>query len=59
MPIIEPEFLEMTRDLDLDAFWEENARCLAFTRDKPRCGVEFSPDDHWIFEFMSVPSTLR
>jgi uroporphyrinogen decarboxylase len=59
MPIIEPEFLELTRDLDLDAFWEENERCGAFTRDKPRCAVSFSPDDHWIFEFMQVPSTVR
>lgn len=58
MPIIQPEFLEITRDLDLEAFWEENTQCLTFTRDKPRCGVEFSPDDHWLFEFMSVPSTI-
>ncbi len=59
MPIIEPEFLELTRDLDLDAFWAENARCTAFTTHKPRCPVSFAPDDHWIFEFMGVPSTVR
>jgi len=59
MPIIEPEFIELTKDLDLAAFWEENARCQPFTTDKPRCALSFSPDDHWIFEFMNVPSTLR
>jgi uroporphyrinogen decarboxylase len=59
MPIIEPDFLELTRDLDLDAFWAENDRCMAFTTAKPRCPVSFSPDDHWIFEFMAVPSTVR
>lgn len=59
MPIIEPEFMELTRDLDLEAFWAENDRCTAFTTTKPRCPVSFSPDDHWIFEFMAVPSTVR
>jgi uroporphyrinogen decarboxylase len=59
MPILEDEFLELTRGLDLEAFWAENARCLAFTTDKPRCQVDFAPDDHWLFEFMGVPSTLR
>jgi len=59
MPIIEQEFMELTQSLDVDAFWEENARCHAFTTDKPRCALGFSPDDHWIFEFMDVPSTLR
>ncbi|HOU13221.1 MAG TPA: uroporphyrinogen decarboxylase family protein [Anaerolineae bacterium] len=59
MPIIEPEFMELTQDLDVAAFWEENARCQRFTTDKPRCALSFSPDDHWIFEFENVPSTLR
>ena len=59
MPIIESEFLELTRDLDLEAFWAENSRCMAFTTAKPRCPVSFSPDDHWIFEFVAVPSTVR
>jgi len=59
MPIIEPEFMELTQDLNLEHFWEENTRCLDFTTNKPRCAVEFSPDDHWIFEFMCIPSTLR
>jgi len=58
MPIIEPEFLELTKNLDVAAFWEENERCQEFTTDKPRCAASFSPDDHWVFEFMAVPSTL-
>ncbi len=59
MPIIEPEFLELTRRLDINAWWTENAACGGLTTDKPRCSASFSPDDHWIFEFMAVPSTLR
>lgn len=59
MPIIEPEFIERTKHLDPDRFWEENARCQGFLSDKPRCALHFSPDDHWLFEFMDVPSTLR
>ncbi len=59
MAIIEPEFMALTEDLDVAAFWEEDARCQDFTRAKPRCALAFSPDDHWIFEFMAVPSTLR
>jgi hypothetical protein len=59
MAIIENEFMELTQDLDLEAFWAENALCRAFATDKPRCFLSFSPDDHWIFEFMDVPSTLR
>lgn len=57
--IIEPEFMELTPNLDLDAFWEENERSLEFSTKKPRCAASFSPDDHWLFEFISVPSTLR
>ncbi|MBN1690122.1 MAG: hypothetical protein JW901_03780, partial [Dehalococcoidia bacterium] len=57
--ILETEFMELTADLDVAAFWEENAQCQRFTTDKPRCALSFSPDDHWIFEFMDVPSTLR
>ncbi len=59
MPILEQEFLELTRNLDVDAFWAENGACFDFTPDKPRCPASFSPDDHWIFEFMDVPSTVR
>ena len=59
MAIIEQEFLELTKNLDVAAFWAENEACQPFTTHKPRCSVSFSPDDHWIFEFMQVPSTLR
>ena len=59
MAIIEPEFMELTNQLDVQAFWEENCLCEAFTTDKPRCAAAFAPDDHWLFEFMDIPSTLR
>jgi uroporphyrinogen decarboxylase len=59
VPIIEPEFMELTRGLDLHTFWAENEQCQDFTTHKPRCALSFAPDDHWIFEFMQVPSTLR
>jgi uroporphyrinogen decarboxylase len=59
MAIIEVEFIERTRDLHVEAFWQENALCEDFTVNKPRCSLSFSPDDHWIFEFEDVPSTLR
>ena len=59
MPIIEKEFMELTEGFDAKAFWEENERCGGFTTDKPRCSLGFSPDDHWLFEFLSVPSTMR
>ncbi len=49
----------MARDLDPAAFWEENALCGGFTEDKPRCALQFSPDDHWLFEFLEVDSTVR
>ena len=57
--ILNPEFLALTRDLDPQAFWEENGRCERFSPDKPRCSMSFSPDDHWLFEALEVPSTLR
>lgn len=59
MAIIEQKFMDLTRDLDVEAFWDENAACRVFATDKPRCALSFSPDDHWIFEFAHVPSTLR
>jgi uroporphyrinogen decarboxylase len=59
MPIIESEFMDLTADLEVSSFWAENDRCFPYTVAKPRCAVTFSPDDHWLFEFMSVPSTLR
>ena len=59
MPIIEAEFMERTTRLDVQEFWAENAGCEAFTTNKPRCALSFSPDDHWLFEFTHAPSTLR
>lgn len=59
VPLIEPEFLEITRGLNLAGFWQENDRCQQFTKAKPRCPVHLSPDDHWLFGFVGVPSTLR
>jgi len=59
VPIIEAEFMERTTRLDVQEFWAENAGCEAFTTNKPRCALSFSPDDHWLFEFTHAPSTLR
>ncbi|MCL4833948.1 MAG: hypothetical protein KJZ86_16010 [Caldilineaceae bacterium] len=59
MPIIEQDFLELTRSLDAQAFWAENELCQTFTTAKPRCSLSFSPDDHWIFEFAPASSTIR
>ncbi len=59
MPIYDPEFLALTASLDVEAFWEENSACTEFTPNKPRCSLSFSPDDHWLFTFLNVPSTLR
>jgi len=58
MAIIEQEFMELTPGLDVEAFWAENDQCWGKTTDKPRCALEFSPDDHWLFEFLDVESTL-
>jgi len=59
MPIIEQDFLDLTQSLDVAAFWAENDLCHSFTTAKPRCAASFSPDDHWLFEFLQVPSTVR
>jgi len=59
MPLFDPEFLKLTRGLDVEAFWAENARCFAFSPLKPRCPLSFAPDDHWLFSFLGLPSTLR
>jgi len=56
---MDPEFMELTKGLDVEAFWAEDARCGAPTEDKPRCQLAFSPDDHWLFEFLGVGSTVR
>ncbi len=68
--MLDPEFDDLTARLDLRAFWEENDRCLPLTTHAPgtpqtpadglsRCALTFSPDDHWLFEFLDVPSTVR
>jgi uroporphyrinogen decarboxylase len=59
MPLLDPEILELTTHLDLEAFWSENEMCQAFTTYKPRCSLSLSPDDHWLFEFLGVDSTLH
>lgn len=59
MSIIEAEFMELTSHLDVQQFWEENRSCQGFNPSKPRCALSFSPDDHWLFEFMQIPSTPR
>jgi uroporphyrinogen decarboxylase len=56
---LSPEFLALTPNLDLPAFWAENEACFEFTPHKPRCALTFSPDDHWLFEFIPPESTLR
>jgi uroporphyrinogen decarboxylase len=56
---IDHEILALTLNLDVDRFWEENDLCQNFTTQKPRCALSFSPDDHWLFEFLQVSSTLR
>ncbi|MGE5559173.1 MAG: uroporphyrinogen decarboxylase family protein [Bacillota bacterium] len=50
----------MVFDLDVQAFWRENEKCFkSFSTDKPRVPVSFWLDDHFLFEEMKVPSTLR
>ncbi len=58
MPLPDLEIIERTRSLDIDAFWQENERCQEFTTAKPRCPLSLSPDDHWLFEFLHVTSTI-
>jgi uroporphyrinogen decarboxylase len=68
--MLDLEFTELTSRLDLPAFWAENEHCLEFDTpasvtlqtpaiNKPRCALTFSPDDHWLFELLNVPSTVR
>lgn len=59
MALLDPEFLELTTGLDVDAFWKENEAYEAFTTEKPRAALSFSPDDHWLFEFLGADSTVR
>jgi uroporphyrinogen decarboxylase len=55
----EKEFLDLSCDLDVEAFWRENDLCNRPGIDKPRCALQFAPDDHWLFGFLEVESTLR
>ena len=48
MPIIEQEFMELTKDLDVAAFGKKTP-CQDSQRTTARA-LSFSPDDHWIFE---------
>jgi uroporphyrinogen decarboxylase len=47
--------------LDLDAFWKENAasRGKPFRTDKPRAPLTLALDDHWLMAEMQLPSTVR
>jgi uroporphyrinogen decarboxylase len=48
------------RDLDVEAFWQENDRCLApFSTAKPRVPLTFWLDDHFIHGVVDLPSTAR
>jgi uroporphyrinogen decarboxylase len=59
MALIENVYMNLTSDLDIENFWKENEYCFKYTEDKPRCAVSFAPDDHWIFEFTEVKSTMQ
>lgn len=51
----------MQVDLDLTAFWAENDRSKGkpFRTDKPRAPLALPFDEHWLFEEMGLPSTIR
>jgi uroporphyrinogen decarboxylase len=51
----------MTVQLDLAAFWQENAQCVGkpFRTDKPRAPIALPVDDHWLLDEMKLPSTIR
>lgn len=60
MPIIEAEFMDLTKGLDPEAFWAENQRCKGPGEGKPRCALAgVGSDDHWLFEFLGVTDTVR
>lgn len=47
-------------DLDVKAFWEENEKCFEpFTTKKPRVPIGFWLDDHFLLEYMNLPSTIK
>ena len=58
MAIIEEEFLELTKGLDIKSFWKKNDLCWICSTSKPRAPVSFSPDDHWLFSFLNVKDTI-
>lgn len=46
--------------MDVREFWKENEKCMTpFSTDKPRVPLNFWLDDHFLFEEMKLPSTLR
>ncbi len=50
----------MKVDLDVKKFWEVNAQCFKpFSTDKPRVPISFWLDDHFVLEYMNLPSTIR
>jgi len=50
----------VTHDLDVRAFWEENARCMVpFSIDKPRVPLTIMLDAHFILGVVALPSTVR
>jgi uroporphyrinogen decarboxylase len=57
--LVEHDFMELTQGLDVGAFWAENELCGELTLNKPRCSASFAVDDHWLFEFLDVSSTVR
>jgi uroporphyrinogen decarboxylase len=59
MALFDPEFLELSRDFDANDFWQENDFCNSAHENKPRVALIISPDDHWLFEFLDVQSTVR
>lgn len=47
-------------ELDVKAFWEENSKCFGrFSTAKPRVPISFWLDDHFLLEYMQLPSTLK
>jgi hypothetical protein len=60
MSLLQPEFLDLCRGFDIDAFWEENRRCAAPGPGRVRCHAKgVGPDDHWMFEFLGGVQTVR
>jgi uroporphyrinogen decarboxylase len=50
----------VTRDLDVRAFWRENAQCMVpFSTDKHRVPLTMMLDQHFILGVVGIPSTVR